>query len=152
MPEDNTEETVSVRVPKRILDEIKDEQHRRRKAKLPEPTQAELIGERWDAYRPPSSRDHVTPGAGPTQKILSSHTDHSGLIEFPLPETAESKALKKTFAVPGNRRLLEMLATILNSGVTDAIGAVAQNLEVFSKYVEGQEPDAPPAPPKRRKK
>ncbi len=79
-------------------------------------------------------------------------TPGKNLIEIPGSETAEWKAYRELFVPPENRRLLQMLYDILRSGVSDAIGAVTQNLEVFSKYVEGKPPGSGTAPDNRRRK
>jgi hypothetical protein len=75
-------------------------------------------------------------------------------IEFPSVDAAESKNLSATFSDPANRRLAEMLATVLKSGVSDAINAVTENLKVFSKYVKGEPPDENSGTegPRRRRK
>lgn len=62
-------------------------------------------------------------------------------IEFPSPLGAELQSYRAAFSKPQNLKMLGMLARVLESGVGDAISAVQQNLEVFSKYIEGQGPD-----------
>jgi hypothetical protein len=118
---ENTPNKNPLRVSNWLMEEIKDtkrawEKHDRRVY-----TNAEILDWAWKEAKKQAGKNPIV---------------------FPAPDTLESKTYRETFSTPVHRRLLEMLAKILNSGVHDAIGAVTQNLEVFEKYIEGEVAEA----------
>ena len=121
-----TEKTTSratIKISPEVLDWLKEEQYRRWKKTGKEPTQNELIREVIEIARRPGR-----------------------LLEFHSNEAHNPQLSEET------RKYVQMLISVLESGLKEAITAVQHNLQVFYKYIGGDlEPARPmgksPPPP-----
>ncbi len=106
---EKTTDRATIKVSPEVLEWLKEEQYRRWKKIGKEPTQNELIRELIEIARRPS-------------RLLEFHSN-----DAKTPQLSEER-----------RKYVQMLNSVLESGLPDAMTAVQQNLQIFYNYIGGE--------------